>query len=200
MATREQAEFYDNFIDHFKAQMNNGRNQNFRAWTKKWIFKPAKVLDAGCAFGYNSEYLTQIGCEVHGIDISSQCIMLARKKYPHGKWHCGDITDGFNPGPDVKDFDFVLLSDVVEHIPKERHGIFFQRLGEMTKPGAALIASVPNPENHELAQQQTYQPVEEKIEMHELLKSMAAGSFTRVVSMFLLEGLYYRTVVQKVNG
>lgn len=195
MATKEQAEFYDNFIDHFESQQNNGRNVEFRNWTKKWIFEPKKVLDLGCAFGYNSQYLTEIGCEVHGIDISPKCIMKAKRSYPKATWHCGDITEGFDPG--VRDFDFVLLSDVVEHVPEGRHAKLFRVLGEWTKPMAALLASVPNPELHDKIQEQTYQPVEEKIEMPELLSHMREGGFQRIVSIFLLQSVYYRMVIQK---
>ena len=197
MATKEQAEFYDNFIEHFEAQMDNGRNQDFRNWTKKWIHEPKKVLDLGCAFGYNSAYLTEIGCEVHGIDISAKCIMKAKRMYPKGTWHCGDITEGFDPG--VRDFDFILLSDVIEHVPVGRHAKLFKVLGEWSSPVSVLIASVPNPELHQDIQKQTYQPVEEKVEIPDLLKNMAEGGFRTIVSLFLLQGVYYRMIVQKIG-
>jgi len=198
MADKAQVEFYDNFIDHFKEQMDNGRNRDFRTWTKKWIYEPKKVLDLGCAFGYNSFYLTEIDCEVHGIDISPKCILLAKKKYGKGNWYCGDITEGFDPG--IRGFDCVLLSDVLEHIPKDRHEHLFHVLGEWTKPTSVLIASVPNPEIHEQVTQQTYQPVEERVEIPELLQQMRGGGFKRIVSLFLLQNTYYRMVVQKVGG
>lgn len=195
MATKEQVEFYDNFIDHFEEQMNNGRNQDFRNWTKKWIYEPKKVLDLGCSFGYNSAYLTEIGCEVHGIDISPKCIMKAKKTYPKCTWHCGDITEGFDPG--VRDFDFVLLSDVIEHVPVEKHAKLFRTIGSWTKPKAALVASVPNPLLHEKIQKETYQPVEEKVEIPELLQHLREGGFSTLVTLFLLQGVYYRMVAQK---
>jgi len=198
MASKEQVEFYDNFIDHFESQMDNGRNTDFRNWTKKWIYKPKKVLDLGCAFGYNSAHLLETGCEVHGIDISPKCIMKAKRKYSKGVWHCGDITDGFDPG--IRDFDCVLLSDVIEHVPKDRHEHLFHVLGEWTKPVSILIASIPNPEIHERVVQQTYQPVEEKVEIPELLQNMQEGGFKTIISLFLLQGIYYRMVVQKIGA
>lgn len=197
MATKEQVEFYDNFIEHFEEQQNNGRNSDFRNWTKKWIHEPKKILDFGCALGYNSAFFSQIGCEVHGIDISPKCIMKAKSRYPKCTWHCGDITEGFDPG--IRDFDIVLLSDVLEHIPVNRHAKLFQVLGEWTKPVSVLIASVPNAEIHEEIQKQTYQPVEEKVEIPELLQAMREGGFRTVTSLFLLKGIYYRMIVQKIQ-
>lgn len=198
MASKEQVEFYDNFIPHFEEQMDNGRNKDFRQWISKWIYEPKKVLDLGPAFGYNSSFLTEIGCEVHGIDISPKCIMKAKNRYPKCTWHCGDITENFDPG--VRDFDIVLLSDVIEHIPLDKHEKLFKTLGEWTKPISVLIASVPNPELHEQVKQQTPQPLEEKVEIPELLQNMRSGGFQTITSIFLLKGIYYRMIVQKIRS
>jgi len=148
-----------------------------------------------CALGYNSAFFTEIDCEVHGIDISPKCIMKAKNKYPKCTWHCGDITEGFDPG--VRDFDFILLSDVLEHIPEEKHAKLFRTLGTWTTEKGVLVASVPNPVLHEEIQQQTYQPVEEKVEIPELLQRMREGGFNTIVTLFLLQGVYYRMIVQK---
>jgi len=196
MATKEQADFYDNFIEHFQQQQNNGRNMSFRKWISKWIYKEKKILDLGCAFGYNSSFLIESGCEVHGIDISPKCILLAKRKYPKGNWHCGDVTEGFDPG--VRDFDFIILSDVIEHIPLEKHSKLFGVLGEWTKPDGVIVASVPNPEIYKEIQEQTYQPVEEKVLIPELFQKMRTGGFDRIVTLFLLERVYYRLIVQKI--
>lgn len=198
MADPVQVEFYDNFVDHFSAQQDNGRNRGFRAWIQKWIHQPKKVLDFGCALGYSSQFLYRtVGCEVHGIDISPRCIALAQEKYPECSWYCGDVTDGFDPG--VRGFDFILLSDVIEHVPEERHERLFRLFGEWSSPGAVILASVPNEEYYEQAKVATYQPVEEKMEIPRLLNAMRVGGFSRVVSLFLEQRLYYRMVVQRVS-
>ena len=196
MATEEQARFYDGFIPHFESQVNNARNVGWRQWTRKWVADKSKVLDLGCSYGYNSEFLArESGCKVTGIDISPKCIETAKTKFPHCTWHCGDITDGY----DVKerDFDFILMSDVIEHVPTDRHRVLFKTLGSWMKRGAVLMASVPNAELHEQIVKDTFQPVEEAVWMHDLLRMMFGGGIRRVNSLYLDGGVYYRLVAQK---
>lgn len=193
----EQSQFYDEFISHFKSQQNNNRNEKFREWIQKWIFKPTKVLDFGCALGYNSHFLHAIGCDVYGIDISPKCIQYANEKYPQCNWYCGDITDGFDPG--VRDFKFIIMSDVIEHVPICRHEILFQKLSEWSESNAVIIASVPNEEIYDTIKEQTYQPIEEKIKIPTLLMLLRQVGFSRIVSLFLDGGVYYRMIVQKSN-
>ena len=198
MATKEQADFYDNFIPHFEQQQNNGRNQLFRGWVHKWVRPNTYVLDLGCAFGYNSYFLAQppFNCVVTGIDISPKCIEKAKSEHPNCHWYCGDITEGFEPDV-LSAFDFILLSDVIEHIPLDRHVTVFSKLAEWSKPGAVILASVPNPAIYEQVKETTYQPVEERVEIPELMVRMRAAGFSKFVSIFLLDNTYYRMVVQR---
>ncbi len=204
MADEKQIEFYDNFVDHFDEQKNNTRNKAFRVWTQKWVPKGSRVLDFGCALGYNSGYLAeQMNCEVTGIDISPKCISTAQNRYPESNWICQDITEKplseglFRKGNLAS---FVLMSDVIEHVPIDRHDKLFSFISEVTDPGAAILASVPNPEFHQTAVEQTPQPVEERINVPELLGLMGNKGFDRIISVFLAKGnVYYRMVVQKSN-
>jgi 2-polyprenyl-3-methyl-5-hydroxy-6-metoxy-1,4-benzoquinol methylase len=198
MATKEQATFYDNFLSHFEAQVNNGRNMSWRNWIRKWVKEKSSVLDVGCAYGYNSEFLFREAtiCKVTGIDISPKCIEVAKQKYPHGTWHCGDITEGYDIGE--KDFKYILMSDVIEHVPSNRRLMMLTKLAEWTKTGGALIASIPNAELHEQITKDTFQPVEEQVWMHQLLEELYSVGFKRIITLFLEAGIYYRLIVQKV--
>ena len=200
MASQEQIDFYNNFVDHFDQQKDNGRNKSFRDWSLKWIRPGCKVLDFGCALGYNSGYLTEQNIDVVGIDISPKCIEIAKERYPKGKWICADVTDKDNLEPHIEEVDFILMSDVIEHVPVDRHQKLFRYLGFRSTQNAAIIASIPNPEVHEESLKNTPQPVEEKLSIPQLLSDMSYCSeepFNRVISIFLDGKVYYRMVVQK---
>ena len=107
MATEEQVKFYDNFLPHFEEQVNNPRNVGFRQLTRHAInsFSKTKapiVLDIGCAYGYNSEYIYREfpGSSVHGVDLSPRCIEEANKRFPHGAWYDCDFVEEWEPASD----------------------------------------------------------------------------------------------------
>jgi len=199
LAGQQQIDFYNNFVEHFDQQKDNGRNQSFREWIVKWIKPGSRVLDFGCALGYNSGFLTD-QCTVVGIDISPKCIEIAKERYPKGEWICTDVTDNDNLEPHIEDVDFIIMSDVVEHVPMDRHKKLFRYLGFRSSKTAAILASIPNPEIHEESLKNTPQPVEEKLNIPTLLADMANCAeepFNRIISIFLAGKIYYRMVVQK---
>jgi 2-polyprenyl-3-methyl-5-hydroxy-6-metoxy-1,4-benzoquinol methylase len=200
MASNEQVEFYNNFVPHFEANITNIRNKTFRQWLLKWVHPtegiPPRVLDFGCALGYNSGFLAAQGVNVTGIDISPACIEKAKEMWPAGTWHCGDVLDGYSL-PDDR-YDWIIMSDVIEHVPADKRVSLFSLLSSKTAGDGAVIASIPNPELHEeILKSATKQPIEEKVEILDLLKELAEAGFNRVVTLFIFGGVYYRLIVQK---
>ena len=199
MADKAQVAYYDNLVPHFQAQRDNPRNVSFRNLLDRWInpAKASKVLDFGCALGYHGGPFSERGMKVVGVDLSPKCIEIARRDYPKATWYAGDMVGGEFKIAE-KDFDWVIMSDVIEHVPKKLHARMFKIIGNMTKPYGAVIASWPNPEKHEEAKAMG-QPVEEEVHPFELLARVRSGGFERVVSLYL-DGIYYRAVIQKVGG
>ena len=197
MANKDQIQFYDNFVGHFDEQKDNYRNTSFRNWIVKWIKPGIKVLDFGCALGYNSGFLKDVA--VTGVDISPECIRIAKERYPDCSWHCMDICmeEAQQFFPDEQ-FDCVLMSDVIEHVPMSNWLNLFRFLGKHTTQNSIILASVPNVEFHEQALKDTPQPVEEKAEVILILDAMQLHGFKRIISLFLFERVYYRMVIQKV--
>ena len=194
MASHEQIEFYDNFVEYFDKNKDNHRNSFFRNWSSKWIKDGQKVLDFGCALGYNSLHLTKN--PVIGIDLSPKCIEVANERSgPLQRYFSGDITEGFDP--EARDFDWVMMSDVIEHIPLEKHPRLFKTLAEWTKPGGCIIASLPNESLHHIYSKTSKQPVEEPVKIYFLLEVLHSVGFIDVISLFLEDNLYYKIIVRK---
>jgi len=105
----------------------------------------SRVLDIGCGWGANLEYLTvDRGVrEVHGITLSeAQYAEIRRRRLPGVTASCVDYRDYTPPVP----FDTVMSICMIEHIctPRQaragesvaRYRDFFRRTWEWTRPGA----------------------------------------------------------------
>jgi SAM-dependent methyltransferase len=73
--------------------------------------RPARVLDAGCGFGFLVEALRQRGVEAFGVDVSPFAISQV---HPSVQPYCraGSIVDGLDGT-----FDLIVTIEVVEHVP-----------------------------------------------------------------------------------
>ena len=101
-----------------------------------WIPKESRVLDCGCG---NSRLLYELkakkGCKVFGLDISQKVILELEKMGISGR--VSDIEkDDFS---DLNGFDFIILSEVLEHIKYPEDLI--RKLKNHTK---SFLISVPN--------------------------------------------------------
>lgn len=99
----------------------------------------ARVLDLGCAGGYMAAALKKLKeCHVVGVDM----FPLPPEVILDG-FHRHDLNAGF-PAVDAKDFDFLLLLDVIEHLSAPEQ--FISQLQEALKmaPGKKIIVSTGN--------------------------------------------------------
>jgi glycosyltransferase involved in cell wall biosynthesis len=99
----------------------------------------SRVLDLGCAGGYVASILkTKKNCAVVGVDVDplpSGVVLDA--------FHQHDLNDGL-PTLDIRDFDVILMLDVIEHL--YRPEAFIQQLREALRltPAAKIIVSTGN--------------------------------------------------------
>ena len=86
----------------------------------KLVGKGAKVLDLGCASGYQSKLLYDQGLDVVGLDLSPKMIAVAKKRVPNAEFVVGDMTIiGKRIYPElVEGFDGVYARASLLHIPK----------------------------------------------------------------------------------
>lgn len=97
----------------------------------------ARVLDAGCGYGFLMEHLKKTAKNVYGFDISEEAVQWCREHVcPHVA--SGSLPDHF---PFDEKFHSIFALDVLEHIADDCSalGVLYDHL----QPGGYLIATVP---------------------------------------------------------
>lgn len=106
------------------------------------LVKGMDVLDAGCGFGYGSDFLAAGGArKVVGIDTDPKAISYASREYSRSNlsFQVMDVTRvSFSPSL----FDAVISFEVFEHLryPKE----FLAEISKVLKDSGTLVISTPN--------------------------------------------------------
>lgn len=101
------------------------------------------VLDIGCGGGLVAEPLARLGAEVTGIDPAPETIAAATT---HAKG--AGLKIAYRPATaeqladEAKQFDAVLLLEVVEHVPDVP--AFLKRIAPLVKPGGIMVLSTLN--------------------------------------------------------
>jgi 2-polyprenyl-3-methyl-5-hydroxy-6-metoxy-1,4-benzoquinol methylase len=127
-------------ILHYNAMLAARYNFILKAAPKK----PSLVLDFGCGDGYLSYRLAKNGHRVIGCDISMTSLRLAidQIKKQNDSINITFIRNSENlPFPE-EIFDFVVLADVIEHVPQPSEVLF--NLHQVLKPGGRLLLSTPS--------------------------------------------------------
>src|SRR5262245_60754903 len=137
--------FYDR---RFDLPEQDGGNEQYRlkldyesphSFALQAVPPNSRVLDLGCAGGYLAALLKQRkGCHVVGIDM-----------YPLPNdidldaFHKHDLNHGF-PKLDVKDFDILLLLDVIEHLCAPERFVHQLRNAVKLSPNVNIVVSTGN--------------------------------------------------------
>jgi trans-aconitate methyltransferase len=147
LASKEQVEnFYNTYKEKQKKIGVNIRHRTILKNLKALGLKSdSKVLEVGCGIGTVSGLIIKNipNGKFTGVDISSESIELAKKLNPatNAEFLVSDMSIFSHP---VK-FDFVVLPDVLEHIPVEQHANLFKVLSEVTTADAVVLINIPEP-------------------------------------------------------
>ncbi len=103
--------------------------------------KDLEILDAGCGDGVFTNYLSELGARVVGIDGSEKMTEQARVKYPSLNFATADLLKTL-PFKNSQ-FDLVLANMVLMHL--KDIGVFVAECKRTLKPGGSFIFSVLHP-------------------------------------------------------
>ncbi len=108
---------------------------------KKYLDAGDVVLDYGCATGTTAFEIADRVKEVHGIDISSRMIELAKRKAGERPVENVDFAQAtiFDEGLKKESFDAILTFNVLHLLEDPQKAM--QRLSELLKPGGTIISS-----------------------------------------------------------
>jgi trans-aconitate 2-methyltransferase len=131
-------------------QLQTGTNLRhytlFNKLIENGLRKNHTVLEVGCGIGTLTKLMykfLRIGALV-ATDISDESIEIAKSRIPQTKnieFLVTDMTDFNHP----KKFDFIVLPDVLEHIPVEQHKSLFHILSTHMHDDSIMIINIPHP-------------------------------------------------------
>lgn len=134
----------------------------------------ARILDVGCGTGYGTSYLAQSAESAVGIDISSQALGYARKRYGSSN------VEFLRMGAEAlifadRSFDFIISTENFEHL-RDHHANLREMSRVLTDAGMLLLAT-PNPE--------MFVGIHNRYHTHEF----AFEELTQIIQAFFCESL-----------
>jgi trans-aconitate 2-methyltransferase len=147
---RESVEVKSWYNDYSEKQVRVG--VNLRHYTimneviKAGLKRNSKVLEIGCGVGTLTELLHRYvkRGKIVSTDISDQSIAIARNRFGNSGRNEFITTDmkGFSYRGK---FDFIILADVLEHIPYEQHSDLFARIVAHMHKSSLIFINLPHP-------------------------------------------------------
>jgi SAM-dependent methyltransferase len=116
---------------------------NVKQLLKTYKVQNAKLIDVGCGGGQTTKELTAFG-RVTGVDISSVAVEGCQKRYPKITFNTANILDSSWIAKHTGEFDVVVSTEVIEHIPKGQQQLYADHLRQLLTPGGLLILTTPN--------------------------------------------------------
>lgn len=105
---------------------------------------PRKILEYGCGIGNNLSFLEKSFPDVPiwGCDTSEKSLEVARTHYPDINFFI--ISE---KGGEKIQFDCILVSDVIHHIPSEQRDFYMDKILEYLLPSGKIVFFEHNPYN-----------------------------------------------------
>ncbi len=148
METSEQiGKWYDGFAGRqVKTSVNLRHYKIMEFLAAARLSRNDRVLEIGCGIGTLTGLLASyLGKgEIVAVDISPESVEIARKRLSQEsnvRFMVSDMTD-FNH---TEVFDFIILPDVLEHIPVDQHRRLFRTLADHMHDNSVILIHIPHP-------------------------------------------------------
>ena len=202
---KEISDYYDNY--KFK-QINEGINIRHRTIfrnLKKHGLKPHhNVLEIGCGIGTVTKLIAKHATKgkILGLDISRESINYANKIFKNKK-NISFISADFTDVELNQQFDFIVLPDVLEHIPIEKHNTLFKNLMKHSHTNTIIFINIPSSHYQIYIQDnkpELNQIIDQTIEANELISNAYDAGFVLIkfytYSLYFKEGDYQYIVLR----
>jgi trans-aconitate 2-methyltransferase len=141
-------DYYDSYVDRQVAVGVNDRHRAIQGWLRRFGLRPGMdVLEIGCGIGtvtgLIAETLKGEGTLL-AIDPSSRSIEVARGRLGRARNVDFLVADAVDVALD-RTFDVIVLPDVLEHIPVERHAKLFSNIRAWLRDTGWVLIHMPNP-------------------------------------------------------
>lgn len=148
MENREAiGKWYDEFAgQQVKTNVNLRHYKIMEFLARAGLTRQSKVLEIGCGIGTLTGLILKYvnKGEVVAVDISPTSVEIARtrlRSYPNVHLMVSDMTDFTYTGI----FDFIILPDVLEHIPSGQHRDLFRTLTGYMHENSVILIHIPHP-------------------------------------------------------
>ncbi len=140
--------WYDGFTAYQRKYGVNIRHRTiFRYARAAGVRNGMDILEIGCGIGSLTSLLAANNAKgrILSLDISPKSVEMARKLLA-GKRNVSFLVSDMSDFQNPFDFDFVVLADVIEHIPLDQHPRLFRTIDHYLKPGGKVLINIPAPQ------------------------------------------------------
>lgn len=182
MEKKEIENFYNNFSeDYSKLDINRRHRLILKKSIQAGLKKNHNVLEIGCGIGQVTGLLSNYLSEgkVTACDISPEGIELAKKIHKN-RTNVEFVVSDMSDFKSDTHFDFVILPDVIEHIPVDDHKNLFRVVKENIKPDGIIAINTPTPFYQEWLHKkhpEDLQIIDQPIYTNDLLNSAYPNGF-----------------------
>jgi trans-aconitate 2-methyltransferase len=150
----EVKEWYNKFsTNQIKTSVNLRHYNVFNQIVKSGLKRNSKVLEIGCGIGTLTGLMHNFITKGHilAADISDESIKIAKDRIGESARIDFKVTD-MTDFEYTHMFDYIILPDVMEHIPVEQHPGLFKVMVKYMHPKSKIIINIPHPKAIEYLQ------------------------------------------------
>lgn len=101
--------------------------------------KATTILDIGIGSGTLAHKLSELNCEITGVDASSEMLAITKQKVPNSILHQYDIEKGLPENVLNKKYDVIISTYTLHHLNDEKKVQFINMLLELLNEGGKIL-------------------------------------------------------------